>query len=92
MSKSHATRCGLALVAVWPVLSASLPGGSPAWAQEQSTTRQAEPARTPLPAPVGHRQPRPADIPSESRDNATAPALPRGDHLPESRLQICRQC
>jgi len=93
MSKRHATLCTAALASFWLALSAGLPGSS---AQEQPSAPQAAPTRTPLQAPVGHRQPRAADVPSESRDGATTPAPTpapsRGERRLDSRLQICRGC
>ena len=86
MSKRHVTLCTVALASSWLVVTAGLPG---TWAQEQPSTRQAEPTRTPLPAPVGHRQPRAADVPSES---ATAVAPSPTERRLDSRLQICRRC
>ena len=46
---------------------------------------------SPLPAPVGHRQPRASDIPqAPPRDDVSAAIGPRDDI--NDRLRICRGC
>jgi hypothetical protein len=45
---------------------------------------------SPLPAPVGHRQPRASDIPSPPPGDNTREAEPRDDI--NERLRICRGC
>jgi hypothetical protein len=47
---------------------------------------------TPMPAPVGHRQPRLSDLPSAPRaDDDKAAAPPARDDI-DDRLRICRGC
>jgi len=91
MSKRNAPLSTIALALFGLVLLAGVPG---AWAQaQQPSPPQAEPARTPLPAPVGHRQPRAADVPTtEGRDVAPAPGSQRANRPYDSHLQICRNC
>jgi hypothetical protein len=59
-----------------------IPGVTPAAPESRST---------PMPAPVGHRQPRLSDLPSAPRpDDDKATARPRDDI--DDRLRICRGC
>jgi hypothetical protein len=52
----------------------------------------------PLPAPVGHRQPRPQDLPPSVLRDEGAPAVPRdekgttGQGASDRSLTICRNC
>jgi hypothetical protein len=46
---------------------------------------------TPLPAPVGHRQPRLSDLPSAPRPDDDRAAAPTRDDT-DDRLRICRGC
>jgi hypothetical protein len=66
-----------------------------AWAQNPSDDKPAQPSpgtvrSSPLPAPVGHRQPRASDIPPPSPGDNTREAEPRDDL--NERLRICRGC
>ena len=50
-------------------------------------------SRTAWPAPVGHRQPRPADIPpAPTPKNGTDAALERLQRTLDGKLNICRGC
>jgi hypothetical protein len=46
----------------------------------------------PLPAPVGHRQPRAADIPAGLAKNMSDEEHERRERALSRRLQICRGC
>jgi hypothetical protein len=46
----------------------------------------------PLPAPVGHRQPRAADVPSGLAKNMSDEEHERRERALSRRLQICRGC
>jgi hypothetical protein len=49
--------------------------------------------RAPLQAPVGHRQPRAADLPSTpGRPEATGAGAPRDRDDTDDKLRICRGC
>jgi hypothetical protein len=66
-----------------------------AWAQNPPDDKPAQPSpgtvrSSPLPAPVGHRQPRASDIPPPSSGDSTREAEPRDDL--DERLRICRGC
>jgi hypothetical protein len=65
------------------------------WAQNPPDDKPAQPSpgtvrSSPLPAPVGHRQPRASDIPPLSPGDSTREAEPRDDL--NERLRICRGC
>jgi hypothetical protein len=51
----------------------------------------AGPANGPLPAPVGHRQPKPSDLPAETAKGENHTLEPALRDLDE-RLRICRGC
>jgi hypothetical protein len=79
--------------AVGAVLAAVLAGT--AWAQNPPDDKPAPPASgavrsSPLPAPVGHRQPRASDIPAAPAGDASRASEPRDDI--DERLRICRGC
>jgi hypothetical protein len=88
-----------AILAVFAVM-AGLSLSDPSLAQGTGTPSPTAAPKA-LPAPVGHRQPRPSDIPSsgaEADSSAAAPATPaRPDpNDPDERLNrllnICRGC
>jgi hypothetical protein len=94
--KSHRIRparaAGVAPV-VLVVLAAAMTGA--AWAQNPPDDKPAPPApgaarSSPLPAPVGHRQPRASDIPPPPPGDNSREAEPRDDI--NDRLRICRGC
>jgi hypothetical protein len=68
--------------------------GSTARAQETASTTAT--MRMPWPAPVGHRQPRPADIPvnpaTKPAKDAYDIALDRLNRAADGSLRICRGC
>ena len=76
------------------VLAAAAIAGT-AWAQNPPDDKPAPPApgalrSSPLPAPVGHRQPRASDIPPPPPGDASRSTEPRDDI--DERLRICRGC
>jgi hypothetical protein len=79
--------------AAMAVVTAAIAGT--AWAQNPPDDKPAPPApgtvrSSPLPAPVGHRQPRASDIPPPPPGDTTREAEPRDDI--NDRLRICRGC
>jgi len=56
------------------------------------TERAAAPAAKPWPAPVGHRQPRAADIPADGRKHESDAWLQRLNRELDRKLWICRGC
>jgi len=70
--------------------------GSDAFAQttSPSPSPSAEPAKPSYEAPVGHRQPRAADIPTEDRDNNRPPDQVDLEQrrLDRALRNICRGC
>jgi hypothetical protein len=91
--KRHRAASG-AWVAGPAVLVAAIVGT--AWAQnppddKPATTPVPGTVRSsPLPAPVGHRQPRASDIPPPPPGDTSQAAEPRDDI--DERLRICRGC
>lgn len=85
-----ALRHSLPRVAVFAALSGLLL--LPAAAQEQITPPSQRPyINAPLPAPVGHRQPRAADVPMT--DKTAAEQLEERQQADlNRRLRICRGC
>jgi hypothetical protein len=78
---------------VGAVLAAAVAGT--AWAQNPPDDKPAPTApgvvrSSPLPAPVGHRQPRASDIPAPPPGGASGTTEPRDDI--DERLRICRGC
>lgn len=59
--------------------------------QQQPTQSEAGQPRTPFQAPVGHRQPRAADIPVTEKTEAELQAERQQAEL-NRRLKICRGC
>jgi hypothetical protein len=75
-------------------LAALLAAGS-AWAQNPADDRPAPPTAgavrsSPLPAPVGHRQPRASDIPQPPPGDTAREVEPPDDI--NEKLRICRGC
>ena len=59
----------------------------------KDTTSPTATTRTPWPAPVGHRQPRPQDIPAEMPAKSGYDLqLDRLQRVMDGRLTICRGC
>ena len=86
MSKVMAAAAVLAVA-----LSACRASAQDAGRDKAGITPQAPDARPgPLPAPVGHRQPRLSDVPAPRPDDDTAAAKSRDDI--DSKLRICRGC
>jgi hypothetical protein len=87
----------LELTAKWAVAPAALAAviAGTAWAQNPPDDRPAPPApgaarSSPLPAPVGHRQPRASDVPAPPAGDNSRAAEPRDDI--DEKLRICRGC
>lgn len=57
-----------------------------------STERPKVPVSKPWPAPVGHRQPRAADIPADARMHEADAWLQRFNREIDGKLWICRGC
>ena len=92
-----------AIFAIVAVVVALALGISPAWAQTSATSQppaQSSPSPSTQPsaspsttgraqpqAPVGHRQPRAADVPPE-----VGTAVPQGEKDLDKNLRICRDC
>jgi hypothetical protein len=55
-------------------------------------TDRVQPRAMPLPAPVGHRQPRAADVPAGLAKNMSDEEHERRERALSRRLQICRGC
>jgi hypothetical protein len=83
----------LALPVVTVLLTNFAAGAQTAQPRDQ-TTGAAPPANAaPVPqAPVGHRQPRAADIPAPSEKTAADRERERKDRELNERLRICRNC
>ncbi len=73
-----------------------LAGGSAAFAQNGKTTGTpgaASPSAAFPEAPIGHRQPRPSDLPSEKNlDNPNTPVNKEDAALDRRIKSICRGC
>jgi hypothetical protein len=67
---------------------------TPASAQQQPATPKVDAAQAPRQAPVGHRQPRAADVPPPQQQQQTDSTAGQGgrDKTLDQRLQICRGC
>ncbi|EJN10586.1 hypothetical protein PMI42_06073 [Bradyrhizobium sp. YR681] len=87
-------RCGLAaLVAL--VLFGVLPDGASAGAMAGTAVRSiasAGDAAARFQAPIGHRQPRPSDIPLAAGPSSADSELRRLDEEIDRKLVICRGC
>jgi hypothetical protein len=86
--------CAGGIWAAAPAVLAAAIAGS-AWAQNPPDDKPAPPAAgavrsSPLPAPVGHRQPRASDIPPPPPGDTSQTAEPKDDI--DERLRICRGC
>jgi hypothetical protein len=66
-----------------PASTAGSPGGQPGPVAGTATVR---------PAPVGHRQPRAADVPERKPVSAEDAEYERKERALRQRLQICRGC
>jgi len=80
---------------VWAIALVAVAVAGAAWAQNPPDDKPAPPApgavrSSPLPAPVGHRQPRASDIPPPPPGDTSRAAEPRDDI--DERLRICRGC
>ena len=83
----------LALLVI-PVLLTNVAAGAQTAQPRDQTSGAAPPAdAAPLPqAPVGHRQPRAADIPAPPEKTAADRERERKDRELNERLRICRNC
>jgi hypothetical protein len=87
--KRHQTGAWVATLAVLAAIAGT------AWAQNPPDDKPAPQApgavrSSPLPAPVGHRQPRASDIPPPPPGDTSRSTEPRDDI--DERLRICRGC
>jgi hypothetical protein len=64
-----------------------------AWAQTSNApVLDSQQPQMLIPAPVGHRQPRRADLPAAVRHDETTNPGSQSERQLDQRLQICREC
>ena len=97
MAAKHRVAFGLALLMV-VALPVSGSGAGEAHSPDRTvglgdsaSTPEASPSK-PWPAPVGHRQPRAAELPAHLPKTASDLAQERRDRELDRRLQICHRC